>query len=119
MTTLGLTVRYLTLAAAPRALPTTAFGYVVLEDDSRYGIDGDCVVGRAPEKSSAILDGVRPVRIDGMTGGMSRVHMAIRHVDDQVLVVDVGSRNGVLLREPAARSWTRLTPWRPAVWHHG
>src|SRR5215470_13606027 len=111
MTTLGLTVRYLTLAAAPRALPTTAFGYVVL--------DGDCVVGRAPEKSSAILDGVRPVRIDGMTGGMSRVHMAIRHVDDQVLVVDVGSRNGVLLREPAARSWTRLTPWRPAVWHHG
>jgi RND superfamily putative drug exporter len=112
-------------AAAPHALtgPTVrirrALGYLVLEDNSRFDIDRDCVVGRDPQESTALRAGLRPVRVEGFTGGMSRVHMEIRRVDGQVFVVDLGSRNGVCLREPATRGWTRLTPWQPAVWRHG
>src|SRR5690349_18169578 len=119
MTPPGLTVRYLTLATTAREYSPTAVGFVVLEDESRFAIDRDCVIGRAPEKSNALPTGCRPVRIDGLTGGMSRVHLQIRQVDGHVFVVDLGSRNGVLLREPATHGWTRLTPWRPAVWRHG
>src|ERR1700754_4474159 len=106
MTTPGLTVRLVNLATArtsSTAVPSSAstvrlrqpLGYVVLEDNSRFELDRDCVVGRAPDQPNAVAAGVRPVRIEGLTGGMSRVHMEIRRVDGQVFVVDLGSRNGV------------------------
>ena len=94
-------------------------GYLVLEDDSRFTSDSDCVVGRLPEESNAVRQGFRPVRIDGLTSGMSRVHIEIRRLNAQLYVVDLGSKNGVLVREPDARDWTRLTPWRPALWCPG
>jgi RND superfamily putative drug exporter len=132
MTTPGLTVRLVNLAAPARTSSTAvlpsvsttvrlgpALGYVVLEDNSRFEIDRDFVVGRAPDQPNAIPAGVRPVRIEGLTGGMSRVHMEIRRVDGQIFVVDLGSRNGVLLRESATHGWTRLAPWQPSVWRQG
>src|SRR5262245_26674230 len=91
-------------------------GYIVLEDNSRVEIDRDCVVGRAPHESGAVRHGHRPVRVEGLTSGMSRIHIEIRRVDDQLFVVDLGSRNGTLLREPASRGWIRLAPWQPALW---
>jgi len=95
------------------------FGYIVLEDNSRFEIDRDCVIGRAPQDSNAVRSGLRLIRIRGLSSGMSRAHIEIRRVNGQVFVVDVGSRNGVLLREPATRGWSRLTPWQPAVWRPG
>jgi hypothetical protein len=123
------TVRFLRLAAPALAYSDAVpeltvrirqpFGYLVLEDDSRFEIDRDCVVGRNPGESNAVPADLRPMRIEGLTRGMSRAHMEIRRVDDQVFVVDLGSRNGVRLREPAASDWTRLAPWQPAVWRPG
>ena len=128
------TVRFLKLADPARAYPTTAtphaltaptdrirrpLGYLVLEDNSRFEVDRDCVVGRDPQQPNAVEGGLRLIRIEGLTGGMSRIHMEIRHVNGQVFVVDTGSRNGTFLREPASRGWIRLAPWRPVVWRPG
>jgi hypothetical protein len=115
------TVRFLNTALiAPTVRIRRPIGYLVLEDNSRFEIDRDCVVGRIPHESNAVVrGGLRPVRIGGLTGGMSRVHIEIRHVNGQVFVVDVGSRNGTFLREPATCDWIRLAPWQPAVLRPG
>jgi RND superfamily putative drug exporter len=108
-----------TALTAPTVRIRRPLGYIVLEDNSRFEIDRDCVVGRDPHASNGARGGLRPVRIEGLTGGMSRVHIEIRRVNGQVFVVDVGSRNGILLREPATRGWTRLAPWQPTLWRPG
>jgi len=94
-------------------------GYLILEDNSRIEIDRDCVVGRDTSGPTAVRGGLHRVGFKGLTGGMSRVHIEIRHVNGQVFVIDVGSRNGVLIREPWAHGWTRLAPWQPALWRPG
>jgi hypothetical protein len=104
---------------APTVRIRRPLGYIVLEDDSRIELDRGCVVGRTPHESSGVRAGLRPIRIEGLTAGMSRVHIEIRCVNGQMFVVDVGSRNGALLRDPAARGWTRLTAWQPAVLRPG
>jgi hypothetical protein len=114
------TVRFLNNALnAPTVRARQPLGYLVLEDDSRIEIDRDCVVGRIPDEASAVRGDLRPIRIGGLTGGMSRVHIEIRHANGRVFVVDAGSRNGTFLREPATGAWIRLAPWRPAVWRPG
>jgi hypothetical protein len=114
------TVRFLnTILARPTVRIRRTLGYLVLEDDSRLEIDRDCVVGRTPQESNAVRGGMGAIRIEGLTGGMSRAHVEIRHIDGQVFVVDAGSKNGTFLREPATGRWIRLAPWRPAVWRPG
>jgi RND superfamily putative drug exporter len=114
------TVRFLnTVLAVPTVRIRRTLGYLVLEDNSRLEIDRDCVVGRLPHESNAVRGGIRPIRIEGLTGGISRVHIEIRHINGQVFVVDAGSKNGTFLREAATGRWIRLAPWRPAVWRPG
>jgi RND superfamily putative drug exporter len=50
---------------------------------------------------------------------MSRAHVEVRVVNDQVVIVDRGSTNGVSMRGPGQQSWTRLAPWQPATWRPG
>jgi hypothetical protein len=114
------TVRFLnTILAAPTVRIRRPLGYLVLDTDFRFEIDRDCVVGRIPQESSPVRGDLRPIRIQGLTNGMSRVHIEIRHINGHVFVVDAGSRNGTFLREAAGRGWTRLAPWRPALLRPG
>lgn len=101
------------------AAPLPAARWVVLDDDSRLAIDRDCVIGRDPSDSSAIRQGLRPVCVYDRTGLMSRAHMEIRIVNGELFVVDRDSTNGVLIREPGEQVWTRIAPWRPAVFREG
>jgi RND superfamily putative drug exporter len=93
--------------------------YVVLEDNSRFDIDRDCLIGCAPHKSDAVQLGLRPIRIEDRTGAMSDAHAEIRCVNSEVLIVDRESANGVFMSAPGRRTWTRLTPWQPTVWLPG
>lgn len=85
-------------------------GLLVLDDGTTYVLDVDCVLGRDPEKSDPAREGMRPVRLDDSSGGMSRAHAEIRLVEWDVTVVDRGSTNGTHVRMPGQREWTRLTP---------
>lgn len=93
--------------------------WAVLEDDSRFEIDRDCVIGRDPRGSDAARYGLRPVSIDDPAGLLSRAHVEVRLVNGHVVIVDRGSTNGVFLREPADYGWSRIAPWEQTTWRPG
>jgi hypothetical protein len=89
--------------------------YVVLEDNSRFILDRDCVVGRDPLDCDAARSGLRAIRIDDRANRMSRAHLEIRRVDGRVFIIDRQSKN-----RPAGQSqWIRIAPWKPIVWLPG
>jgi hypothetical protein len=94
-------------------------GYVVLDDNARFDIDRDCLIGCAPNKSDAAQLGLRPIRIEDRTGELSDAHAEIRWVNNEVVIVDRESANGVFMCAPGRRTWTRLTPWQPTRWLPG
>jgi len=93
--------------------------YVVLDDNSRFALDRDCVVGRDPHDCDAARSGLRPIRIDVRANGMSRAHLEIRRVDGRVFIIDRQSMNGVAIRPAGQTQWIRLAPWKPVVWLPG
>jgi MFS family permease len=93
--------------------------YVVLDDNSRFTLDGDCVVGREPHDCDAARSGLRPIRIDVRANGMSRAHLEIRRVDGRVFIIDRQSKNGVAIRPAGQTQWIRIAPWKPIVWLPG
>lgn len=105
-------------AAATVVLPRPK-RWIFLDDNSRFELDRDCVIGRAPQGSDAVQRGLRPVSIDDHAGEMSRAHVEVRIVGGEVVVVDRNSTNGVFVREPVQQGWTRLVPWEPAAWRPG
>ncbi|WP_231995987.1 MMPL family transporter [Mycobacterium sp. 852002-51163_SCH5372311] len=107
------------VCAAPMVESSRPKRWVFLDDNSRFDIDRDCVIGRAPHGTDAVRRGLRPVRIDDHAGEMSRAHIEVRVGGSEVVVIDRNSTNGVFMREPAQRGWTRLTPWEPATWRPG
>jgi hypothetical protein len=95
------------------------FDSVVLDDDSRFILDRDCVVGRDPSRCDTPLNGLRPIRIDVRANGMSRAHLEIRRIDGRMYIIDRQSRNGVAIRLAGQTVWSRITPGRPTVWLPG
>jgi RND superfamily putative drug exporter len=93
--------------------------YVVLDDNSRFDIDQDCLIGCAPHKSDADQLGLRPIRIEDRTGAVSNAHAEIRWVNSEVVIVDRESANGVFMCAPGRRTWSRLAPWQPTIWLPG
>jgi FHA domain len=93
--------------------------YVVLDDNSRFTLDRDCVVGRDPHDCDAARRGLRPIRIDVRANGMSRAHLEIRRASGRVFIIDRQSRNGVAIRPAGQTQWIRIAPWKPMAWLPG
>jgi RND superfamily putative drug exporter len=104
---------------APTAAIPRRPGYIVFEDNSRFGIDRGCVIGRDPHDSDAVRRGLHPVRLADRSRRLSRAHVEIRRVSGEVFIVDLGSTNGAFLRHSAQQAWTRLAPWEPVRWPPG
>lgn len=117
----GAVVWWTKAASVPRRVPAAPRPkrWIVLDDNTQFELDGDCVIGREPRASDPVKRGLRPVRIDDYTGEMSRAHAEVRIVDGEVVIIDRNSTNGVFVREPAQQGWTRLAPWEPAKWRPG
>ncbi|MDT5221887.1 MAG: putative drug exporter of the superfamily [Mycobacterium sp.] len=107
------------MSAAPMAPLSRPKRWVVLDDNSRFEIDRDCVIGRDPNGSDAVKRGLQPVCIEDHAGAMSRAHAEVRIINAELVIVDRNSTNGVFLREPTQLGWTKLTPWEPATWRPG
>ncbi|MFI7000698.1 FHA domain-containing protein [Nocardia sp. NPDC050175] len=88
-------------------------GLLLLDDGTSFVLDNDCVLGREPEHAEAVAHGARPVRLEDLSGGMSRAHAEIRLIDWDVTVVDGGSTNGTHVRQPGHQDWTRAIPGHP------
>lgn len=93
--------------------------YVVLDDNSRFTLDRDCVVGRDPHHCDAARRGLRPIRIDDRANRMSRAHLEIRSAYGRVFIVDRESRNGVTIRPAGQTQWIRIAPRKPIAWLPG
>jgi RND superfamily putative drug exporter len=92
--------------------------WIVLDDNSRFEIDQDLLVGRDPDHASATKVGLRAVRIADPTGEMSRAHMEVRVFNGQVIITDRNSSNGSFVRGHG-KGETKLAPWASAQWHQG
>ncbi len=90
-------------------------GLLVLDDGTTFVLDADCVLGRDPERSEPAQQGLRPIRIEDSSGGMSRAHAEVRLVDWDVLVIDRGSTNGTHVRRPGQYDWVRAQAGEPVT----
>jgi hypothetical protein len=94
--------------------PRPPLGELVLDDGTRFTLDGDYVLGREPALDGDVLAGrARPLRINDPNGTVSRLHLKVSLVGWQVEVSDLGSANGSVLQSPGEER--TLAPFEPAV----
>lgn len=74
-------------------------------------LSGRVVVGRDPRATDAAA-GAEPVAIDDPARSLSKTHALLEVVDDRLLVVDLGSTNGVRIW-PEGEDAIELEPGRP------
>jgi hypothetical protein len=91
-----------------------SLGVLVLDDGTRFALDGDYVLGREPALDGDVLAGrARSLRINDPNGSVSRLHLKISLVGWQVEVSDLGSANGTVLQSPDGER--TLTPFEPTM----
>jgi len=79
--------------------PRPPLGVLLLDDGTRFPLDGDYVLGREPAFDSDVIGGrSRPLRINDPNGTVSRLHLRISLAGWQVEVSDLGSANGSVLQ---------------------
>ena len=93
--------------------------WIVVDDNTRFEIDQDLLVGRDPDRSNATKLGLRAVRVDDPSSEMSRSHMEVRIFNGEVVITDRNSANGTSVRESGQQAWNRLAPWSSVKWTPG
>ncbi|MGQ0624156.1 MAG: FHA domain-containing protein [Sporichthyaceae bacterium] len=84
-------------------------GLMVMDDGSTYRLDGDYLLGRAPEADPRVAGGqARPLKLTDIGGRISRVHIHVALSDWDVFVADEGSANGTFLATAGQSDWKRL-----------
>jgi hypothetical protein len=99
------------LTAPPRLAPRPALGRLRLSSGGTVDLDRSVILGRNPQANRVTAAGLpRLVAVGGKE--VSRSHVEVRLEDWNVLAVDLGSRNGTLLRRPGQPP-VRITPNDP------
>jgi len=108
----GISMNQQTLVPRPGIRPP--LGLLVLDVGAVFQLDADYVVGREPTLEATVAAGkARPLRIADSTGTMSRVHAKVELDGWRVLVSDLGSANGTMIRQPNDSAGQQLTPRVP------
>lgn len=91
--------------------PRPSLGILVVDDGSTFSLDGNYVIGRAPEVNGEVGDGhARPMVVNDDEHLISRAHAEVQLKDWDVVVDDLGSANGTFAWNPGDAQWTRLSP---------
>ncbi|GAA1280464.1 hypothetical protein GCM10009609_50260 [Pseudonocardia aurantiaca] len=86
-----------------------ALGLIVFDDGTTYTVDAEYLVGRMPEGDPRVASGaLRSLSVEDPSGAVSRVHAEVRVTGWDVLLTDVGSRNGTFVSDPGEPEWTQL-----------
>lgn len=93
--------------------PRPPLGFLVLDDGTTITLVRDLVIGREPETSPAAQGDVIPIRLANHGGVLSRAHAAIRLVEWDVTVVDLGSTNGTFVKSLEQQVWQPIPPNKP------
>ena len=93
------------------APPSSPVPTLVLPGGERLPIDGTIVLGRNPQ---VIGTDARLIALDGASAKVSRTHVRLRLQGEDVIVDDLGSRNGTGLTVPGS-SRRRIAPGESAA----
>ncbi len=87
-----------------------ALGVLVTDNGSVFSVDGDYVIGRAPERDEAVLLGrARALVLRDVGQSVSRVHAYLSLDGWQVYIIDRGSANGTFVtRAGQVGPWERV-----------
>lgn len=100
--------------------PRPPLGVLLSDDGTAYSLDGDYVLGRQPELAEDVAAGrARPLKVGDQMGKISRVHARVALRDWEVVVTDLGSRNGTQLFNPGDTGWRTLRGDESVALHPG
>jgi hypothetical protein len=100
--------------------PRPPLGVLLSDDGTAYSLDGDYILGRAPELADDVKAGrARPLKVDDGTGKVSRVHARVTLDEWEVVVTDLGSHNGTSVFNPGETNWRTLRAEEPLVLQPG
>lgn len=102
------------LTREPRQGPRPPLGYLVTDDGATHQLDGDYLVGQAPETDARVREGLaKALPVTDPEGQVGAVHAEVRLDQWDVTLVDCGLSSGTQVREPESAAWVRLIPGQP------
>lgn len=108
----GLSLQNATLRLVQGERP--AFASLIGDDGTSTALRHDAVVGQYPQGADDVVAGrAVPIVVADPTNTVSGHHLAIRLVEWDAQVVDLGSAHGTFVLEPGAPGWIHLTPHQP------
>ena len=101
--------------------PRPTLGVLVTDKGSVFALDGDYVVGRAPDRDDSVLSGrAKALVLRDVGQSVSRVHAQLELEGWRVFVTDRGSSNGTFISKSGpVGPWERVGTDRPTVFPPG
>ncbi len=89
--------------------PRPPLGVLVFEDGATFSLAQDYVVGRQPEVSEAVQQGLAlPLPVDDPERSISRAHAELRLVDWDVHLINLSATNGSFVWDEHQRQWVPI-----------
>lgn len=96
--------------------PRPPLGVLVFEDGSTFALAQDYVVGRQPEVSDLVRDGLAlPLPVDDPERSISRAHAELRLVDWDVHLINLSGTNGSFVWDENQQQWIPIPPGQSVV----
>lgn len=86
--------------------PRPPLGVMVFEDGATFSVAQDYVIGRQPEVSELVRDGLAlPLPVDDPERSISRAHAELRLVDWDVHLINLSATNGSFVWDETQQQW--------------
>ncbi|MFE3459307.1 FHA domain-containing protein [Nocardiopsis aegyptia] len=102
------------LTREPVQGPRPPLGYLVSDHGYSYELDGDYVIGRAPQADELVRAGrARALSISDPGRTLAEAHADVRLDDWDVVLTGRGNTTGTFVNEPDSANWIALAPGQP------
>jgi len=96
--------------------PRPPLGVMVFEDGATFSLSSDYVVGRQPEVSDLVQDGLAlPLPVDDPERSISRAHAELRLVEWDVHLVNLSVTNGSFVWDEGSQQWVPIPTGQSVV----
>lgn len=96
--------------------PRPPLGVMVFEDGATFSLSSDYVVGRQPEVSELVQQGLAlPLPVDDPERSISRAHAELRLVDWDVHLVNLSGTNGSFVWDETGQQWVPIPEGQSVV----
>lgn len=96
--------------------PRPPLGVMVFEDGATFSLSSDYVVGRQPEVSDLVQEGLAlPLPVDDPERSISRAHAELRLVEWDVHLVNLSATNGSFVWDEIQQQWVPIPAGQSVV----